>query len=161
MTRSATIRPQSANDAPIADAGEDRTVDPGETISLQAVNTEDPNGGIRSYRWTQTGGTPEVELTGADSVGAAFTAPEVDEDTTLTFEVTVDDGQGKTATDTVNITVRATDYVTTEMGDGFGPGFGIVSGTLGTAGGLAYAGKSLLDGDSAAADDTTGNGDEP
>lgn len=159
-TVTVTIRPQSANDAPIADAGEDRTVDPGETISLQAVDSEDPNGGSLSFQWAQTGRTPEVELTGADSVGAAFTAPEVDGDTTLTFEVTVDDGQGKTTTDTVNVTVRGTGETTTETGDGFGPGFGVVSGALGTAGGLAYAGKSLLDDESKATDDATGDNDE-
>ena len=160
-TVSVTIRPQSANDAPIADAGEDQTVDPGEAVSLQAVDSEDPNGGTLSIQWAQTGGTPEVELTGADSVGAAFTAPVVDGDTTLTFKVTVDDGQGKTATDTVNITVRGSgEATTTETGDGFGPGFGVVSGALGTAGGLAYAGKSLLDGESRVIDDAAGDSDD-
>jgi hypothetical protein len=42
---------------------------------------------------------------------------------------------------------------TTDTGDGDGPGFGIVSGALGTAGGVAYAAKSLLADDEPAADD--------
>ena len=146
-TTTATVRPQSANDAPIADAGDDKTAKPGNTVSLQSVDSEDPNGGTLSYHWEQTGGTPEVDLVGADSSGAAFNAPDVDSETTLTFELTVDDGQGKTATDTVTVTISPADGgsgTTTESGDGFGPGFGVVSGALGTAGGVAYAAKSLL-----------------
>ncbi|MEF8881385.1 MAG: glucodextranase DOMON-like domain-containing protein [Halapricum sp.] len=169
-TTSATVIPQSANDAPIADAGEDQTAEPGTVVSLQATNSEDPNGGTLSFQWEQTSG-PEVSLGGADSVGPAFQAPEVDEETTLTFQVTVSDGQGKTATDTINVTVQpetdgmttTTDgettteteggETTTDTGDGDGPGFGIVSGALGTAGGVAYAAKSLLADDEPAADE--------
>ncbi|MEF8826942.1 MAG: hypothetical protein V5A27_11490 [Halapricum sp.] len=70
---------------------------------------------------------------------------------TLTFRLTVDDGHGKTATDIINVTVQPeTDEggeTTTETGDGDGPGFGIVSGALDTAGGVTYAAKSLLDDD--------------
>jgi len=145
-TTTATVLPQSENDAPIADAGDDKNAKPGNTVSLQSVDSEDPNGGTLSYHWEQTSG-PEVDLVGADSPGAAFNAPDVDSETTLTFELTVDDGQGKTATDTVNVTVSPADGgsgTTTESGDGFGPGFGVVSGALGTAGGVAYAAKSLL-----------------
>ena len=180
-TTTATIKPQSANEAPVADAGEDKTASPGDVVSLQSVDSEDPNGGTLSYEWSQTGG-PDVDLTGAESSGAAFTVPDVDEETTLTFELAVSDGQGKMTTDSVNVTVEPeTDGTTqtetttgdngegaetqeeesetttestapaddgaeteTESGDGFGPGFGVVSGALGTAGGLAYAARSLL-----------------
>ncbi|MCU4716844.1 glucodextranase DOMON-like domain-containing protein [Halapricum hydrolyticum] len=161
-TTTATVVPQSANDAPTADAGEDQTVDPGETVSLQAVNSEDPNGGTLSYQWEQTAG-PDVDLVGPDSIGAAFKAPEVEEDTDFVFELTVNDGQGKTATDSVTITVRGPEETETptetetetetEEGDGFGPGFGVVSGALGTAGGVAYAAKSLLSSDEPAQPD--------
>ncbi|QSG15104.1 glucodextranase DOMON-like domain-containing protein [Halapricum desulfuricans] len=147
-TTTATIKPQSANDAPIADAGEDQTASPGDAVSLQTVNSEDPNGGTLSFQWTQTGGTPEVDLLGADSSGAAFTAPDVDEETTLTFELAVSDGQGKTTTDTVSVTISPSDgggtETETESGDGFGPGFGAVTGLVGAAGGAAYAAKSRL-----------------
>ncbi|MEF8882272.1 MAG: glucodextranase DOMON-like domain-containing protein [Halapricum sp.] len=162
-TTTVTVSPQSANDAPIADAGEDQSVEPGETVSLQAIDSEDPNDGTLSFQWEQASG-PEVELTGADSVGTAFVAPQVEGETTLTFELFVDDGQGKTATDTVNVTIQPetggattttingeatteTDSeadATTDTGDGDGPGFGIVSGALGTAGGASYAARSLL-----------------
>jgi hypothetical protein len=145
------------------DDGEDQSVEPGETVSLQAIDSEDPNGGTLSFQWEQTSG-PEVELTGANSVGTAFMAPQVEGKTTLTFELIVDDGQGKTATDTVNVTVQpetggatttpmdgeattktdSTAEATTDTGDGDGPGFGLVSGVLGTAGGAAYAARSLL-----------------
>jgi len=150
-TTTATVKPQSANDAPIADAGEDKNTKPGNTVSLQSTDSKDANGGMLSYHWEQTGGTPEVNLLGADSAGAAFKAPDVDSETTLTFELTVDDGQGKTATDTVNVTISPGDGsgrgTTTESGDGFGPGFGAVTGLIGTAGGVAYAAKNRLGSD--------------
>jgi len=151
-TTSATVVPQSANDAPVAEvANGDRTVDPGEIVLLDGAPSEDPNGGELSFQWTQSGGEPSVELSNAETSGAAFTAPEVDSETTLTFTLTVDDGQGKTASTDINITVRGTGGGTTtedddggDTGSGFGPGFGVVSGALGTAGGAAYAAKRLL-----------------
>ncbi|MCU4725864.1 glucodextranase DOMON-like domain-containing protein [Halapricum hydrolyticum] len=155
-TTTAMVIPQSANDAPTADAGENQTVDPGEMVSLQAVNSEDPNGGTLSYQWEQTSG-PDIDLVGPDSIGAAFKAPEVEEDTDFVFELTVNDGQGKTATDSVTITVRGPEETETpteteteteeDTGDGFGPGFGAVTGLVGAAGGAAYAAKRRLGGD--------------
>jgi len=144
-----TIEPQSENDAPVVRTNGDQTVSPGDTVLLDGAASDDPNGGTLSFQWEQTGG-PTVDLSNADSSGAAFTAPDVDGETTLTFEVAVADGQGKTVTDTVAITVRGNGGGSTgtdggDTGSGFGPGFGAVSGALGTAGGLAYGARSLLD----------------
>ena len=153
-TTSATVVPQSANDAPVAEvANGDRTVDPGEIVLLDGAPSDDPNGGELSFQWEQTGGSPSVELSNAQTSGAAFTAPEVDSETTLTFTLTVDDGQGKTGSTDVNITIAGSGGGTEtedgsgdgdDTGSGFGPGFGVVSGALGTAGGAAYAAKRLL-----------------
>jgi len=149
-TTTATVRPQSENDAPIAETTESsKTVDPGEIVLLDGAPSEDPNGGTLSFQWEQTGGSPSVELSNADTSGAGFTAPEVDSETTLTFELTVGDGQGKTSTATVEVTVQPADTETSsgssdDTGSGFGPGFGVVSGALGTAGGAAYAARRLL-----------------
>ena len=94
-----------SNTPPTADAGSDQTVEEGETVTLDATGSNDPDGDSLTYSWAQTGG-PDVSLTDADTVTPEFTAPEVDSETDLTFEVTVDDGQ---ATDTDTTTVTVTD----------------------------------------------------
>ena len=94
-----------SNTPPTADAGSDQTVEEGETVTLDATGSDDPDGDSLTYSWTQTSG-PDVSLTDADTITPEFTVPEVDSETDLTFEVTVDDGQ---ATDTDTTTVTVTD----------------------------------------------------
>jgi carbohydrate-binding DOMON domain-containing protein/glycosidase len=146
-TTTATVQPQSANDAPVARvANSDRMVNRGSPVLLDAAPSTDPNGGELTFSWEQTGGEPSVELTGADTSAAGFTAPEPDEEVELEFTVTVGDSQGKSDTATVTITVPGAGggEGSSDTGSGFGPGFGVVSGALGTAGGAAYAAKRLL-----------------
>jgi len=154
------------NEAPIADAGESATVSPGDSVTLDGSGSSDPEESSLTYEWSQTGGST-VELDDSTAASPSFTAPDLDSTSTLTFELTVEDGQGKTATATVEVTVEVvqtatmtptdeptTDEPTTESGDGgdgdtgsgFGPGFGVVSGALGTAGGAAYAARRRLSG---------------
>ena len=93
-----------SNAPPAADAGEDRTVDAGTGVTLDATDSSDPDGDDLSYAWSQSGG-PAVSLSDADTAEPGFTAPEVDEATTLTFEVTVSDGRASD-TDSVAVTVQ-------------------------------------------------------
>ncbi len=93
------------NDAPTADAGEDRTVTEGDAVTLSGSGT-DPEEQTLTYSWRQTAGNPTVDLTGANTKTASFTAPNLLTDADLTFELTVSDG-GLTATDAVTITVAA------------------------------------------------------
>ena len=58
-----------------------------------------------TYAWKQTGGSPLVSLIGSDQPIASFKAPDLSANTTLTFALTVSDGQRKNNTDTVNVTV--------------------------------------------------------
>jgi len=155
-TTTATAVPQSENDAPIAEVTNgDRTVDPGDIVLLDGAPSDDPNGGELTFQWSQSSGEPSVELSNAEESGAAFTAPEVDSETTLTFTLTVSDGQGKTGSTDVNITIRGSGGGTTteggddgDTGSGFGPGFGAIGSLVGIAGGAAYAGKRRLTGES-------------
>ena len=76
-------------------------------MTLTGTGT-DPEGEAVTYAWSQTGGTPSVTLTGADTASASFTAPtQLVQDTTLTFTLTVRDVLGATGTDTVTVTITA------------------------------------------------------
>jgi hypothetical protein len=104
-----TVTAAGANTPPTADAGANQTVDEGQTVTLDASGSSDPNvDDTLGYSWTQTGG-PDVNLSVQDGAQPTFTAPDVSSETTLTFEVEVSDGSGATDTDTVTITVADTD----------------------------------------------------
>ncbi|MFD1599907.1 malectin domain-containing carbohydrate-binding protein [Halobellus rarus] len=109
-----TVTEIGANAAPSADAGSDQTVDEGSTVQLDASASTDPDDDQLGYSWTQTGG-PSVQLSAQDDAQPSFTAPDVDGDTTLTFEVTVSDTEGASDTDTVNVTVEDADQTTGEL----------------------------------------------
>ena len=94
------------NEPPIVNAGADRTVDEGALVTLSGSGA-DADGAIVGYSWTQTSGTLVV-LVGADISSPSFTAPEVDTDEELVFQLTVIDDRGAGATDTVAITVSDT-----------------------------------------------------
>jgi hypothetical protein len=90
---------------PVADAGPDQIVNEGDTVTLDGSNSSDPDDGIASYMWNQTGGTP-VTLSSATAVQPTFIAPNVGPSgASLTFQLTVTDSGGLKSTDvcTVNI----------------------------------------------------------
>lgn len=98
--------PPPVNKPPVANAGKDREVRSGETVKLSGVRSSDPDDGMASYQWRQLSGT-SVRLSGSTSVNASFTAPRVySKSTKLTFELTVRDKGGLSASDRVTITVR-------------------------------------------------------
>ena len=94
------------NQPPVANAGPDQTVDEGRLITLNGANSTDPDDGIATYRWVQTGGSP-VTLSNPNGQQATFTAPDVGTaGVSLTFELTVVDHGGLENTDScvVNVT---------------------------------------------------------
>lgn len=92
------------NSPPTADAGADQRVAGGESVQLSAAKSSDPDGDALTYAWAQVSG-PDVSLDDADTATPSFTAPAVDEEQALTFELTVSDGTAS-ATDTVTVTVH-------------------------------------------------------
>ncbi len=97
------------NDAPTANAGSDRTVEEDDFVSLDGSGSSDPEGGVLTYAWAQTGGSPTVELSLADTFTPGFSMPQLTADAVLTFTLTVTDPGGVSASDTVTITGRADD----------------------------------------------------
>jgi len=97
-----TVNP--VNVAPIANTGSDQTVNEVTSVSLTGSGT-DSDGTIESYSWTQTDGNP-VTITGEDTATATFNAPSTLVQLPLTFQLTVTDNEGATATDTIDIMVE-------------------------------------------------------
>jgi hypothetical protein len=97
------VNEEVVNVVPVAQAGEDATVDENTQVTLSGSGIDD-DGTIASYSWVQTEGVA-VTLTNADQASAEFTAPDVKPSETLTFELTVTDDAGATATDSVSVTV--------------------------------------------------------
>jgi hypothetical protein len=91
---------------PIADAGPDQEVNSSQQVQLDGSNSTDPNGSSLTYSWNQTSG-PEVNLSEQSSSNPTFTAPEVNEQTDLTFQLTVTNEEELTSEpDEVIITVK-------------------------------------------------------
>lgn len=92
--------PPPANNAPVASAGADQTVEctgGGEAIvTLDGSGSSDPDGDALSYSWSSAG----VALGSTATVDASFPLG------SYTATLSVDDGKGGTATDSVNVTVQ-------------------------------------------------------
>ncbi|QTA87701.1 PKD domain-containing protein [Desulfonema magnum] len=92
-------------DTPTADAGPDKTVDEGNTVTLDGSGSV---GDELTYKWRQTAGT-SVSLSESDTDKPTFTAPYIDDeddDESLTFELTVTNKNNLKDTDTCVIRVE-------------------------------------------------------
>ncbi len=104
-----TITVTGANDAPTADAGANKTVIEGASVTLDGTDSSDPDASTTlTYSWARKSGETDnaVTLTNANTASASFTAPnDIAEDATLTFVLTVSDG---TASDTDEVIITVT-----------------------------------------------------
>ncbi|MFV2056326.1 MAG: PKD domain-containing protein [Thiohalomonadales bacterium] len=99
------ISDNETNQPPMADAGAPQSVAAGQAVTLDGSASNDPDGTINSYLWTQITPTANpVILTGASSAIATFTAPNVTLATILSFQLVVTDIRGATSTATVQVT---------------------------------------------------------
>ncbi|WP_247237862.1 PKD domain-containing protein [Telluribacter sp. SYSU D00476] len=97
-----TVKP-AANQAPSADAGEDKTIThPTSSITLTG-SASDHDGSIASYEWSQQSGPSQAKLNDASS--ASLTASELIVGSYV-FRLTVTDNQGATAHDEVSVRVN-------------------------------------------------------
>ncbi|MBE2230861.1 MAG: tandem-95 repeat protein [Chitinophagaceae bacterium] len=93
---------QTANQAPVANAGNDQTITlPLNTITLNGSGS-DPDGTISSYQWNKIAGPASFNISSAT---AAQTAVLSLVQGTYQFELTVTDNLGASDKDTINISV--------------------------------------------------------
>jgi len=96
------------NHAPVANAGGDKTVEVAGSVMLDGSSSYDPNGkdDIKSYKWEQISGSP-LTLSNATSARAQVQVPEVAQDTTYQFKLTVTDNEGLSSSATMKLTAKA------------------------------------------------------
>ena len=94
-----TRQVRTGNDSPVADAGPDLSGVAAGVVTLDGSGSFDPDGDPITYQWTQIGGSV-VELSGADTATASFTAEEGED---YFFRLTVRDDQGGVGTDRVTV----------------------------------------------------------
>lgn len=92
-----------ASGTPTANAGVDRSVEEGNSITLIGSG-EDSDGTIDGFQWAQLSG-PAVTLQDADTPTVSFTAPNVNETSAVVLQLTVTDNDGNSGSDTVTVTI--------------------------------------------------------
>ena len=93
---------QLFNHQPVARAGEDEVVNPGNTVALDGTGSYDTDGQIVSFNWEQISGE-DVFILYPDSAVAQFIMPP---DGFVDIKLTIVDNEGKPATDTVSYFVN-------------------------------------------------------
>jgi subtilisin-like proprotein convertase family protein len=94
------------NAAPTAEAGSNFDVRENANGQLDGSASADSDGDPFSYAWMQTGGAITLNLSSSSVAQPTFTAPGVNQDQLVTFQLTVTDLSGASTTDTVQVTVR-------------------------------------------------------
>jgi hypothetical protein len=97
------------NSKPIADAGSNKEAAIGQQVTLDGGGSHDPDptGQIVSYSWEQTGGSTSINLNGVNTPTPSFAVPELEEDTTFEFTLTVIDDEGAEDKDKTEVKVEA------------------------------------------------------
>lgn len=97
-----------SNKPPISNAGADQTVTEGNLVTLDGSKSSDPEGDSLTYFWSQIpNGAPGVVLSNPNNIKPTFIAPNINMDTTLSFQLKVTDTGGLESTDTVDIKVQS------------------------------------------------------
>jgi TATA-box binding protein (TBP) (component of TFIID and TFIIIB) len=89
---------EAINQPPVIVVNTNETVNEGSVFTFDASATTDAENDALTYQWVRlTGAT--VELSGQDTATLSFTAPQVSNDESLTFELTVNDGRDSSVTE--------------------------------------------------------------
>jgi hypothetical protein len=90
------------NQSPVVTVSGESSIQEGKTLTLTA-NATDADGSISSVKWSTN--STDISLTGDDTTSVSFTAPDVDSDISVTFDVLVTDNDGATANQSITITI--------------------------------------------------------
>lgn len=93
---------EPGNQAPVANAGDDITVDSAHTVQLDGSGSYDNDGNLISYQWEQIAGN-RLNISDADKAVASVAIPDTGTNETYSFKLTVTDNQNATSTDMVNV----------------------------------------------------------
>ncbi|MDA3815867.1 MAG: putative Ig domain-containing protein [Prolixibacteraceae bacterium] len=93
---------EEPNNAPVAIAGDDQSVEEQIGVTLDGSSSYDPDGDAITYSWTAPAG---ITLDDNTLQTPQFTAPEVDGDTTITITLHVSDGV-LSGVDSVSVTIQ-------------------------------------------------------
>jgi len=99
-----------ANQAPIANAGNNQLAMENETVTLNASQSSDSDGNIVDYKWTESG----VVLSTSSSFSKSNFSVGVH-----TISLIVTDDSGATGYDEVNVTISTTDQTQRNVADGY------------------------------------------
>ena len=94
----------NTNAAPVANAGQNVSVEELSSVTLDGSASSDPDGDTITYSWQQLSGSA-VTLSDANLVNPTFDAPSVNEDETLVFRLTVTDTSNASNSDEVSIEI--------------------------------------------------------
>ena len=90
----------SANSPPVVNAGNDQQAAEGSTVSLDATVTDADTGDTLTYAWTHNS-TLSISFADSAAVDTSFTAPNVSEETSIEFTLTVNDGTASVSDKTI------------------------------------------------------------
>ena len=97
----------AANQEPEVSLGADLLVDEREEIEL-AADASDSDDDPLTYTWLQLNSEANfINFSGDQTAAITFTTPEIATEITLTFSVEVEDGRGGSASDEINVIVKA------------------------------------------------------
>ncbi|GBR72918.1 Por secretion system C-terminal sorting domain-containing protein [Candidatus Termititenax aidoneus] len=101
-----TVNVYAANIPPTANAGNDQNIKlPVSSVTLNGGASDDDDGSITSYEWTQTSGPVTATISSPTSSGTGISG--LTTAGTYTFQLKVTDNEGAESTDTVTVTVHA------------------------------------------------------
>ncbi|WPV65127.1 PKD domain-containing protein [Chitinophaga sp. LS1] len=104
--KAATVSTPAANKAPVANAGSDITITmPRNNTTVDGSGSTDSDGTIVSYKWTQVSGPATASV--PSSTAAKTDINQLSYVGTYVFRLTVTDDDGATATDDINVIVKA------------------------------------------------------
>ena len=105
------------NRVPTVSAGADQSVAEMTVVNLNGSGSDPDAGDTLTFAWTQTAGQ-SVTINNASTANADFMAPDVAAGApeVLTFRLSVNDGNGGNATDTVDVTVQELQAMVTISG---------------------------------------------